>query len=354
MALVLEWKTQFTLLIVIIGMYTSQITCRNLQESSSMLEKHESWMARHGRTYKNDTEKAKRAKIFEENVKFIESFNNNGSKSYKLGINKFSDLTSEEFLRYYTTNHGLNNYNKYFSTKSKQLSPTTISSFMYENMSDVPSNMDWRKSGVVTSVKDQGRCGCCWAFSAVAALEGANKLSSGNLISLSEQQLLDCTTENNGCYGGLITTAYDFIVNNGGIAKESDYPYEENQDSCKSQGASAVDSTVKINRYENVPASSEPALLTAVARQPVSVGIAINEDFKSYQSGVYDGNCGDQLNHAVTIIGYGTNEDGTKYWLVKNSWGTSWGENGYMKIARDIGIKDGICQIATLASYPIV
>ncbi|PHT82762.1 hypothetical protein T459_11205 [Capsicum annuum] len=304
-------------------MYTSQITCRNLQESSSMLEKHESWMARHGRTYKNDTEKAKRAKIFEENVKFIESFNNNGSKSYKLGINKFSDLTSEEFLRYYTTNHGLNNYNKYFSTKSKQLSPTTISSFMYENMSDVPSNMDWRKSGVVTSIKDQGQCGCCWAFSAVAALEGANKLSLGNLISLSEQQLLDCTTENNGY-------------------------------SCKSQGASAVDSAVKINRYENVPASSEPALLTAVARQPVSVGIAINEDFKSYQSGVYDGNCGDQLNHAVTIIGYGTNEDGAKYWLVKNSWGTSWGENGYMKIARDIGIEDGICQIATLASYPIV
>ncbi|MCD7463153.1 hypothetical protein HAX54_050045 [Datura stramonium] len=314
-----------------------------------MLEKHESWMARYEKTYENDAEKAKRLNIFEENVKFIESFNNNNgtNKSYKLGINEFADLTSEEFLRYYTTNHGLNDY-KFSSTK------TTISSFKYENMSDVPSEIDWRKSGVVTSIKDQGECGCCWAFSAVAALEGANKLATGKLISLSEQQLLDCTTENDGCSGGLITTAYDFIVKNGGTAAESDYPYEEHQDSCKSaQGTS--DSAVKMSRYETLPASSEPTLLTAVSRQPVSVGIAVNEDFHLYQSGVYDGNCGDQLNHAVTIVGYGTNENGTKYWLVKNSWGTSWGENGYMKIARDIiGIEDGLCGIATMASYPIV
>lgn len=114
-------------------------------------------MARHGRTYKNDIEKAKRLNIFTKNVKFIESFNNNDSKSYKLGINKFTDLTSEEFMRYYTTNHGLNS--KFSSIKSQKLSPTTISSFKYENISDVPSEMDWRKSGVVTSIKDQGQCG---------------------------------------------------------------------------------------------------------------------------------------------------------------------------------------------------
>lgn len=155
MALVLEWKTQFTLLFMIVGMYASQVTCS--QDSTSMVEKHESWMARHGRTYKNDIEKAKRLNIFTKNVKFIESFNNNDSKSYKLGINKFTDLTSEEFMRYYTTNHGLNS--KFSSIKSQKLSPTTISSFKYENISDVPSEMDWRKSGVVTSIKDQGQCG---------------------------------------------------------------------------------------------------------------------------------------------------------------------------------------------------
>ncbi|XP_049394059.1 zingipain-2-like [Solanum stenotomum] len=348
MALVLAWKTQFTLLFVIFGMYASQVTCRNLQDSSSMLEKHESWMARHGRTYENDIEKAKRLNIFKKNVKFIESFNNNGSRSYKLGINKFSDLTSEEFLRYYTTNHGLNN--KFSSIKSQKLSPTTISSFKYENMSDVPSEMDWRKSGVVTSIKDQGGCGCCWAFSTIAALEGANKLSTGKLISLSEQQLLDCSIENDGCNGGSMPTAYDYIVKNNGIAAESDYPYEENQDSCKIQ-----DSIVKMSSYEMLPPSSEPTLLTAVARQPISVGIAVNKEFMSYQSGVYDGNCGDEVNHAVTIIGYGTNnENGAKYWIIKNSWGSSWGENGYMKIARDIGNNDGLCRIATMASYPIV
>lgn len=333
---------------MIIVTYASQITSRNLQDSSSMVEKHESWMARHGRTYEDDIEKAKRLNIFEKNVKFIESFNNNGTKSYKLGINEFADLTSEEFLRYYTTKHGLND--KFSSTKSQQLSPTTLSSLKYENLSDVPSDMDWRQSGVVTSIKDQGQCGCCWAFSAVAALEGANKLSTGKLIPLSEQQLLDCTTDTYGCDGGLITTAFDYIVKNGGIAAESDYPYEQSQDSCRNQ-----ESVVKMSRYENVPASSEPTLLTAVAKQPIAVGIAVNENFHLYQSGVYDGNCGDRLNHAVTIIGYGTsNESGTKYWLIKNSWGTSWGENGYMKIARDIGIEDGLCGIATMASYPIV
>lgn len=157
MASILECKTQFILLFMIIVMYASQITSRNLQDSSSMVEKHESWMARHGRTYEDDIEKAKRLNIFEKNVKFIESFNNNGTKSYKLGINEFADLTSEEFLRYYTTKHGLND--KFSSTKSQQLSPTTLSSLKYENLSDVPSDMDWRQSDVVTSIKDQGQCG---------------------------------------------------------------------------------------------------------------------------------------------------------------------------------------------------
>lgn len=157
MASILECKTQFILLFMIIVMYASQITSRNLQDSSSMVEKHEWWMARHGRTYEDDIEKAKRLNIFEKNVKFIESFNNNGTKSYKLGINEFADLTSEEFLRYYTTKHGLND--KFSSTKSQQLSPTTLSSLKYENLSDVPSDMDWRQSGVVTSIKDQGQCG---------------------------------------------------------------------------------------------------------------------------------------------------------------------------------------------------
>ncbi|OIT32702.1 PREDICTED: zingipain-2-like isoform X1 [Nicotiana attenuata] len=341
MALVLGWKILFILLFVMIGMCTSQVTSRNIKELS-MLEKHELWMANHGRTYKNEEEKEKRLNIFKENVKFIESFNNNGTKKpYKLGINVFADLTAEEFLSYYTT--GIKLSNSYSQIQS---------SFKYENLSDVPSVMDWRRSGAVTRIKHQGQCGCCWAFSAVAALEGANKLSTGNLISLSEQQLLDCTTENNGCDGGLMTTAYDFIIKNGGIATESNYPYEEYQDSCKSQ--EIMNSAVKISRYETLP-STESALLKAVAKQPVSIGVAVNEEFHLYQSGVYNGNCeGQELNHAVTVIGYGIENNGTKYWLIKNSWGSSWGENGYMKIARDTGIEGGLCGITTLASYPVL
>ncbi|XP_075091946.1 zingipain-2-like [Nicotiana tabacum] len=201
--------------------------------------------------------------------------------------------------------------------------------------------------------------GCCWAFSAVAAIEGAYQIANNELMSLSEQELLDCTTQNNGCNGGLMTRAYDFLLQNGGgITTETNYPYQQIQSVCSTEQLSSP--AVKISGYKVVE-PSESALLQAVANQPISVGIAANREFHLYgsgvyvyKSGIYDGSCYPQLNHAVTVIGYGTSEDGTNYWLIKNSWGTTWGEEGYMKIVRDVGVEDGHCGIAQIASFPTV
>uniref|UniRef100_A0A1S4C9S4 Senescence-specific cysteine protease SAG12-like n=2 Tax=Nicotiana TaxID=4085 RepID=A0A1S4C9S4_TOBAC len=195
--------------------------------------------------------------------------------------------------------------------------------------------------------------GCCWAFSAVAAIEGAYQIANNELISLSEQELLDCTTQNNGCDGGLMTTAYDFLLQNGGgITTETNYPYQQIKSVCSTEQLSSP--AVKISGYKVVEPISESALLQAVANQPISVGIAANSEFHLYGSGIYDGSCNPTLNHAVTVIGYGTSEDGTNYWLIKNSWGTTWGEEGYMKIVRDAGDEGGHCGIAQVASFPTV
>lgn len=319
------------------------VTSRDLKELS-MLERHEKWMARHGRVYKDEIEKEHRFKKFKENVEFIESFNQNGTRRYNLAVNKYADLTTEEFAASYM---GLDT-----SLLSQQESTATTTSFKYDSVTDVPLSMDWRKSGSVTGIKDQGVCGCCWAFSAVAAIEGAYQIATNQQISLSEQQLLDCSTQNNGCSGGLMTRAYEYLLqsNGGGITTESDYPYEEVQSVCRSEQSGAV----TITGYEVVP-PSESALLQAVSNQPVSVGIAANREFHLYGGGIYDGSCNPSMNHAVTVIGYGTSEeDGTKYWIVKNSWGSSWGEEGYMRIARDVEVDGGQCGIANIASYPTV
>ncbi|ONK58799.1 uncharacterized protein A4U43_C09F16760 [Asparagus officinalis] len=195
--------------------------------------------------------------------------------------------------------------------------------------------------------------GCCWAFSTVGATEGLIQIKKGNLTSLSEQQLVDCVTGGvtRGCEGGLMDEAFEYIIQNKGIASEETYPYTATEGTCNTDATSAA----TITGYEKVPANSEEALMAAVATQPVSVAIdGGGPDFKFYSRGVFTGPCGTDLDHAVTLVGYGTEEsaDGTKYWLVKNSWGETWGEGGYMRMARDVGAPEGLCGIAKDASYP--
>ncbi|KAF7822926.1 senescence-specific cysteine protease SAG39-like [Senna tora] len=323
-------------------MLALKATCRTLQDASSMYERHEQWMGEYGRVYKDSNEKEMRYKIFKQNVERIEAFNNNAGKNqpYKLGINQFADLTNEEFRA---------SRNRFKGHMCSSITKTTT--FKYGNV-NVPSTIDWRQKGAVTPIKNQGQCGCCWAFSAVAAMEGITKLSTGNLISLSEQELVDCDTSgvDQGCEGGLMDDAFKFIIQNHGLATETKYPYEGVDGSCNSNGE--ANHAASIKGYEDVPANSEQALQKAVANQPVSVAIdASGSDFQFYSSGVFTGSCGTELDHGVTAVGYGA-DGSTAYWLVKNSWGTEWGEEGYIRMQRNVDAKEGLCGIAMQASYP--
>nr|XP_043621288.1 senescence-specific cysteine protease SAG39-like [Erigeron canadensis] len=310
-------------------------------DDPSMLVRHEQWMTHHGRVYKDDKEKQQRFQIFKDNVALVEAHNGGPDLGYTLEVNQFADLTNEEFR---ASHHGY----------KKQPLPREVSStFRYANVSAVSSEVDWRKEGAVTPIKDQGECGCCWAFSAVAAMEGINQIKTGKLISLSEQELVDCDVDgiDQGCEGGLMENAFQFIEKQKGLTSESAYPYTEGDGVCNTKKAAIPAAT--ISGYEKVPANNEKALLQAVTHQPVSIAIdASGYAFQLYSGGVFSGACGTDLDHAITAVGYGTTTDGTKYWLMKNSWGTSWGENGYIRIKRDVA-KEGLCGIAMDASYPI-
>nr|POE88687.1 senescence-specific cysteine protease sag39 [Quercus suber] len=315
--------------------------CRTLLEDS-LAERHEQWMVQYGRSYKDSAEKEKRFKIFKDNVEYIDKFNNEGNRTFKLSANVFADLTNEEFVASHT---GYKISTQPSSLKAKSLK--------YENLTEIPMTMDWREKGAVTSIKDQGRCGCCWAFSAVAAVEGITQIKTGNLISLSEQQLVDCAVEGNrGCNGGWMDYAFRYIIKNQGLSTEEKYPYETMQGTCDHEKESIY--AAQISAFVDVPSNNEEALLQAVANQPVSIALdGSGRNFQFYKSGVFMEECGTRLTHAVTAIGYGTSDDGTKYWLMKNSWGTRWGENGYMRIQRDTGAPEGLCGLAQKASYPV-
>ncbi|XP_042500740.1 vignain-like [Macadamia integrifolia] len=317
---------------------------KELETEESLWNLYERWRSHH--TVSRDLEeKNKRFNVFKENVKGIHEFNKK-DEPYKLRLNKFADMTNHEFRATYAGSK-VRHHTMFRGTSG------ATEGFMYENVS-IPASIDWRTKGAVTPVKDQGQCGSCWAFSTVVGVEGINQIKTKKLTSLSEQQLVDCDTSvNEGCNGGLMDYAYDFIKSNGGLTTEANYPYTAQDGSCdKSKLISSL--KVTIDGYQDVPANNENALMKAVANQPVSVAIeASGFGFQFYSEGVLTGYCGTELDHGVGVVGYGTALDGTKYWIVKNSWGDSWGEKGYIRMARGIKASHGICGIAMEPSYPL-
>uniref|UniRef100_A0A8C4ZK46 Cathepsin La n=1 Tax=Gadus morhua TaxID=8049 RepID=A0A8C4ZK46_GADMO len=322
----------------------------------SQLDEHWNlWKGWHNKEF-HVKEEGWRRMVWEKNLKKIEIHNlehSIGKHSYRLGMNHFGDMTHEEFRQV------MNGY------KPRQQRKTKGSMFMEPNFLAPPPAVDWREKGYVTPVKDQGSCGSCWAFSTTGALEGQQFRKTGKLVSLSEQNLVECSQAegNEGCNGGLMDQAFQYVEDNGGLDSEDSYPYLGTDDQPCHYDPKF--NSVNDTGFVDIPSGKERALMKAVAAVgPVSIAIdASHESFQFYESGIYNEKAcsSEDLDHGVLVVGYGfegEDVDGKKYWIVKNRdvlffffQPNKWGDKGYILMAKD---KKNQCGVATAASYPLV
>ncbi|TPP63784.1 Cysteine proteinase [Fasciola gigantica] len=283
-----------------------------------------------------------RRNVWEKNVKHIQEHNlrhDLGLVTYTLGLNQFTDLTFEEFKAKYLV-------------EMPPVSELLSNSISYDAKDgNVPASIDWRQYGYVTEVKDQGKCGSCWAFSVVGAMEGQYFKKFKTLETFSVQQLVDCTRRfgNRACLGGYMEYAYKYL-NQSGLERESTYPQQPWEYNCRHRKQLGI---ARVPGFHTVYSGDEMKLMQMVGKEgPASVAVDAQSDFYMYQNGIYQAEaCSSRYaNHALLAVGYGT-QSGTDYWILKNSWGLSWGEDGYMRFARNRG---NMCAIATLATVPMV
>ena len=299
-------------------------------------QEFQEFMVTYDKTYSHEEEYVSRFRKFRDNLAYIRVFNAM-QDSMVLGVNKFADMDFVEFR------------SKYLPSKMQVSEAEETVSF--EGLT-APAAVDWRTKGAVTAVKDQGQCGSCWAFSTTGSVEGAWFLSGKPLTSLSEQQLVDCSRAygNQGCNGGLMDDAFKYIIANKGITTEANYAYTAKDGICDKAKAAVVGAT--ISKYANVVKNNPTNLQNAVAVQPVSVAVEADQAaWQLYKSGTVTANCGTSLDHGVLIVGYDTTAS-PQFWIVKNSWGPSWGMSGFIQIAISSG--SGVCGINMQPSFPSV
>lgn len=276
---------------------------------------------KYNKTYSSTLEVLNRFIVFSGNYKWIQQHQ---ADTYTVSVNEWTDLTWKEFIS---------------PRKGKLHSPPSNTIITFTDYR-APLSVDWRKKGKVSPVKDQGDCGSCWSFSATAALEFLLANTTGKLTSLSEQQLMDCSSAegNAGCDGGTMEGAFEYVQSTA-LCSETDYPYQAVQSTCH-----ACSGKLKVGGMVHLPEGNETSLMIAVSHQVVSVGIEADQQaFQFYSGGIFDGTCGTNLDHGVSVVGYGPN-----YWIVRNSWGPNWGEEGYIRLIRG----KNQCGIALAASYP--
>jgi len=291
------------------------------------------WMTKFGKSYAPE-EFFYRFEMFKQNVDFVEAHNALNS-TWEVELNKFADMGSAEFKNVY------NGYKPELRRGRLSLKDLRVNAYP-------TGSIDWVEKGAVTGIKDQGQCGSCWSFSTTGSVEGIVQIKAGHLTSLSEQQLMDCSFSygNLGCAGGLMDNAFKYVQANG-LCTEAAYPYTAKDGTCKASSCT-VSKDSKISGYKDVT-HTENALGAAVDNQPVSIAIEADQSgFQLYKSGVFCGVCGTSLDHGVLAVGYGT-EGTDDYWKVKNSWGTTWGEKGYIRVCRN----KNECGLSNEPSYPI-
>ncbi len=324
------------------------------------LDRFKDWVVKHDIFISDDSQFDKMFNNWIDNDKYIE-YINSLNKTYRLGHNKYSGMNQQEFRELMGFKSNFEELRQYLRGPSKNYST--------EQVDAVPSSVDWRTKGAVTPVKDQGQCGSCWSFSNTGALEGAYWLKYGKLMSFSEQELVDCSNLKNGgpnmgCNGGQISQTMDWIGKNGGLCAEESYPYTsgvtKTGGTCNSKSCTAVSGT-KVASHTDVSPNSDSAMMSALALQPVSVGIEADQRaFQLYSSGVFTDSCGTNIDHAVLLVGYGHDDaSNLDYYILKNSWGTSWGDQGYIYLGKGTDRSGktynggkGQCGVLMMGAYP--
>ena len=289
-----------------------------------------------GKVYSSSEEYNSRKAIFEENVLVIKEHNTNVGSSYKRGVNRFTDMHMKEFsqlLGFKRTDVPTENQISYGDYRASLPD--------HELSKNIPKSVNWTAEGVESPVKNQGACGSCWIFSSVETIESVISLDTGKLPILSEQVYVSCTPNpdecggTGGCKGGTNPIVYEYVIDNG-VYSEKSYPYTSGVNGTDGECMQSDFKPVGgITNYVLLPKNLEKPLLEATAQQPVGISVDAST-FKDYSSGVMDfASCGSEINHAVVVSGYGTEEDGTEFWWVRNSWGPDWGLNGYIKLSRE-------------------